>query len=319
MNIFDYYYIRLSFGVKKMKKIISFVFISVLFFYNSSISQEIIAVVNCNVEQVPTVNKDYLIGFDKRIENYINNYRWIGKNYGEDRIKVNITIVFFAATSDNIYNAKVVLESQRPIYDGEKKSGRLAKMFRALDDKWEFSFQRDQSLDHDELRFDALCSFIDFYMYIILGYDTDTYEKELAGSPIFERARKICQMGAGSAKSTGWKKTTGGSYGRWDLIEELLSPTFTPVRKAFLNYHYNGLDLKSTDPENAYKNAIKAIEDIGAIKKKLNSGSIIIRNFFDLRHQEIGDFFKDYPDKTVYRKLSMIDNSHYKTYEDYYK
>jgi hypothetical protein len=302
-----------------MKKIVSFAFILIVGFCTPCIAQEIIANVFCNVEQVPATNKDFLIGFDKRVENYINNYRWIGKNYGEDKLKVAIQIVFFSANTDNVYSAKVVIESQRPIYDGEKKSGKFTKMFRMLDDKWEFTYQKEQSLDHEELRFDALTSFFDFYMFVILGYDTDTYDKELSGTPYFERAQKICQMGSGSGSSSGWKRASGGAYSRWDLIEELLSPQFTSVRKAFFNYHYNGLDLKSTDPDNAYKNALQAIEDIGVIKKKLNTGSIIIRNFFDLRHQEIGDFFKDYSDQSVFTKLSKIDNSHYKTYEDYLK
>jgi hypothetical protein len=63
----------------------------------------------------------------------------------------------------------------------------------------------------------------------------------------------------------------------------------------------------------------KAIEDIGAFKNKLNTSSIIIRSFFDLRYQEIAEFFKDCPDKSVYPKLVKIDKTHYKAYEEYYK
>jgi hypothetical protein len=302
--------------MKKINYIL--VIVILLLSFKPIFAQEIQSNVYCNIEQVPAANKDYLQDFEKRIENYINNHRWIGKNYEQDKIKVSIQIVFFAA-SENTYNAKVVFQSLRPIFDGDKKSEKTTKMIQFLDDKWEFSYQKDQAMDHEERRFDPLTSFIDFYMFIILGYDSDTYDKELAGTPIFERAQQLCQMAAGYGSSSGWKKVSGGSYGRWDLIEELLSPQYTPVRKAFFNYHFNGLDCKSTNSKEAFQTVIKAIEDIGNVKTMLNTGSIIIRTFFDLKYQEIADFFKDYEDKSIYTKLAEIDKTHYKTYDDYYK
>jgi len=39
--------------------------------------------------------------------------------------------------------------------------------------------------------------------------------------------------------------------------------------------------------------------------------------FFDAKYQELGDIFADYPDRTIYRKLSLIDPNHEKTYDDY--
>jgi hypothetical protein len=289
--------------------VISFIFVSV------SKAQEILADVTCNYEQVPASNKDYLVDFDKRIADYINNTRWIGKNYGNDKIKVSITIFFVSGNSDNIYNAKIVLESQRPLFDGEKSKGKTTKMIRVMDDKWDFLYMKGQNLDHEDRRFDPLTSFIDYYMYTILGYDSDTYEKEFGGTPLFERAQSILQLGA-SSSNTGWKKTAGTSYSRWDLSEELLSVKMIPVRTGFFNYHYNGLDIKTSQPEEAYKNVLKALQDIASVKKTYPN-SIIIRNFFDLKYMEIADFFKDYTDKSVYQKLIEYDKTHYKEYEKY--
>jgi hypothetical protein len=281
-------------------------------------AQEISATVQCDIQQVPASNKDYVVGFDKKVEEYINTYRWIGKNYNDDKIKVTINIFFTSGNQENVYSAKVVITSQRPIYDGEKKSGKTSNMIRILDDKWEFTFLKNQIFTHEERKFDPLTSFIDYYMYIILGYDSDTYEKELNGTPIFEKAQTICQLAA-SSSSTGWKKAAGAAYSRWDLVDEILNPKFTLVRKAFFNYYYNGLDLKTQNDKIAYENVIKALEDIGQTKKSLNTNSIIIRFFFDLKHLEIAEFFKDYEDQSIYNKLAKIDNSHTKTYLDVLK
>jgi hypothetical protein len=299
-----------------MKYIKFFVFFSFIIMGIIKLNaQEITATVQCDVKQVFDLNKDNIIGFDKKIEDYINNHQWIGKNYNDDKINVNINILFTTNSQVNNYSAKVVFTSQRPIYDGEKKSGKTSNMLRILDDKWEFVFLKSQILTHEERRFDPLTSFIDYYMYIILGYDSDTYDKELNGTRIFEKAQTICQLASGTS-NTGWKKATGSGYSRSDLADELLNPKFTPVRKAFFNYYYNGLDLKTQNEKIAYENVIKALEDIGQTKKSINTNSIIIRFFFDLKHLEIGDFFKDYEDQSIYNKLAKIDNSHSKTYLD---
>jgi len=280
-------------------------------------AQEIIAEVSCNIEQVPPANKDYLIDFDKKVKEYINNYRWIGKNYGNDKVKVSMTILFVSGGGDNVYNAKVVIESQRPLFDGENSKGKTTKMIRFLDDKWEFVYLKGQNFDHESRRFDALTSFLDYYMYIVLGYDSDTYEKEFGGTSLFERAQSIVQLASNSSMA-GWKKPTGATYSRWDLVDELLSAKMIPVRTGFFNYHYNGLDIKTGQPEEAYKNVIKALESIASVKKTVPN-SIIVRNFFDLKYVEIADFFKDYPDKKIYHKLSELDKTHYKEYEKYLK
>lgn len=300
-----------------MKRYYKFLIFLLLVFSSYTRAQEILADVTCNIEQVPPANKDYLLDFDKRIKEYINNYRWIGKNYGDDKIKVSISILFVSGNSDNVYNAKVVIESQRPLFDGESSKGKTTKIFRALDDKWEFVYEKGKPLDHEERRFDPLTSFIDYYMLTIIGFDLDTYEKELSGTPLFERAKNIVQMGASSNKM-GWKKTAGSSYSRWDLNEELLSAKMLPLRVGFFNYHYNGLDIKSSQPDLAYRNVIDALEKIASVKKN-NPNSILVRNFFDLKYMEIAEFFKDYPDKSIYKKLIEFDKAHYKEYEKYMK
>jgi hypothetical protein len=278
-------------------------------------AQEIIASITCNYEQVAQIQKDNLQDFDKKLMDYINDYRWIGKNYGNDKVRVSISILFAQTGSDNSYSARVVIESTRPLFDGEQSRNKSTKMIRFLDDTWNFYYERGQILNHDERVFNALKSFIDFYMLVILGYDSDSYETEFGGTQLFERARNIVQLATGTSAS-GWKKVSGSSYNKWDLSEELLSASLFPVRSAFYNYHYNGLDIKTSHPDEAYKNILLALENINNVRKTYQN-SIIIRNFFDLKYIEIAEFFKDYPDKSVYIKLMDYDKVHYQEYNKY--
>jgi hypothetical protein len=278
-------------------------------------AQEIFADITCNYEQVTSIQKDNLQDFDRKLSDYINNYRWIGKNYGSDKVRVSISVLFSQTNNDNSYSARVVIESTRPLFDGEQSRGKSTKMVRFLDDKWDFYYERGQILNHDERTFNALTSFIDFYMLIVLGYDSDSYETEFGGTSLFERARNIIQIAASSG-SIGWRKVTGASYGKWDLSEELLSVNMVPVRSAFYNYHYNGLDIKTSHPNEAYKNMLAALESINNVRRN-NQNSIIIRNFFDLKYIEIAEFFQNYPDKSIYNKLVEYDRVHYQEYNKY--
>ena len=194
-------------------------------------AQEIIADITCNYEQVSSIQKDYLQDFDKKLMDYINNYRWIGKNYGNDKVRVSMSILFSQTNSDNSYSARVVIESTRPLFDGEQSRNKSTKMMRFLDERWDFYYERGQILTHEERMFNPLTSFIDFYMLIVLGYDSDSYETEFGGTPLFERARNIVQLAPSGV--VGWKKVPGTSYSKWDLSEELINVTLLPVRSAF--------------------------------------------------------------------------------------
>ena len=278
-------------------------------------AQEIFATVTCNYEQVAQIQKDYLQDFDKKLMDYINNYRWIGKNYGNDKVRVTISILFAPTNSDNSYSARAVIESTRPLFDGEQSRDKTTKMVRFLDDKWDFYYERGQILNHEERLFNALTNFIDYYMLIVLGYDSDSYETELGGTQLFERAMSIVNLAAGT-NAIGWKKAVGSSYNRWDLAEELLTVNILPVRSAIFNYHYNGLDIRTSHPNEAYNNILQALESINNVRKNYPN-SIVIRNFFDLKYIEIAEFFKDYPDRSIYYKFMDYDKAHYQEYNKY--
>ena len=89
------------------------------------------------------------------------------------------------------------------IKEAVHKAGRNSGVIRILDDKWEFDYVRSQSLIHDEFRFDALLSFIDFYAYVVLGFDFDSY-KAFDGTLYFEKAVDIVNKSRGAASGTGW-------------------------------------------------------------------------------------------------------------------
>ncbi len=273
-----------------------------------AIAQEVDCTVQVNYEGVPSTNKDYLQNFANDVRDYLNNYKWGSDSPGE-KIQCTFNIFISGATGDNQYQAQVFVGSQRKVYGGNRNSAVL----RLFDESWEFTYVRDRPLSHNPYSFNDLTSFLDFYIYIILGYDYDTYDP-MGGKPYFERAVDIARL-AGQSGQKGWQQSTS-SYSRPQFIEELVSPIFAPVRKASCTYHFSGLDSLAIAPDKGYRNILQALESIAAARKRADPRNIVIKTFFDTKYMEIASTFENYPDPEIYQRLATIDPTHLKAYEE---
>ncbi|MBS4027051.1 MAG: DUF4835 family protein [Ignavibacteriales bacterium] len=282
----------------------------VFFFYSTLSAQEFDCDVTVDVTNLSDRFRENVANFEQSVEQYVNDYRWTGEDWGFDKIKCALNIVFLNGEGENRYRAQIFIGSQRPVYKSKKNSIEV----RIADDKWEFTFARNQRIDHNESRFDEMASFLDFYMYLVLGYDADTYAKR-GGTKYYQKATSIAVF-AGSA-SKGWDATGGGNYNRVELINELLGPSFTPFRDAVFHYHYNGLDLLAEKKNEALNNILTALEAVAKLRTKLNARSYAIKLFFDTKYLEIAETFLQMNDPSVYARLNTYDPSHQKTYDEY--
>jgi hypothetical protein len=271
-------------------------------------AQELDCTVNVNYEAIPTTHKDLLRDFASDVKSYLSGYNW-GPGNAADKVKCTIDIFIQSVTGENRYAAQVFIGSQRPIYNSEQSTA----VVRLFDELWEFTYVRNRPLNHNLYAFSDLASFLDFYMILVLGYDYDTYER-LSGTPLFQKAADIANMGRSSGQK-GWQQSTS-NYSRLQLIDELLNPTFEPVRAASRTYHFCGLDSLAIDKPNAFSNIIQAVKAIGAVKQKADSRNLVIKLWFDAKAKELADVFLDYPDPRVYLLLNNIDPSHIKAYEE---
>lgn len=257
--------------------------------------------------------RENIVDLVPQLEQYINNYRWTREGIeGGERIRCRMELTLSSQSGDNHYKAQIVLSSQRPIY----KAGRTTSILRIRDLSWDFQYIRSQTLTHDEYRFDPLLSLIDFYAFMILGCDFDTY-KTGDGTPYFQKALEIVNKARTSAAAgTGWEPSTRGDYSRAQLIEELLNPKYHDLREAVFRYHYRGLDLLHKDQVKARKNMLSALEKVGNLREKINSTSLAIRLFFEAKNLEIAEVFSHDPDPGITAKLTRIDPSHRQAYEE---
>lgn len=297
-----------------MKHVVALTIVLSLFSLRSS-SQELQCDVTINVEQIPSGMRDYLKDFEQTVEEYLNTYRWTNEDLAGERIQCSMNIFFLSASGENRYTAQVFIGSRRPVYRGEERTDKETIILRILDERWEFEFSPDRPLYHDEFQFDPLADFLDFYAYLIIGFDLETYLED-SGSPYFQKAMNICNQAAGTPYSQEWQSQSV-TYSRFSFAEELTNVRYQAFRAAFHKYHFDGIDLLPTDPVRGLTEMLAAVEAIADVRRKQNPRSVLVKGFFDTKYQEIAESFLPFPDRGVYRRLSDADPNHQNTYQEF--
>ncbi len=274
-------------------------------------SQELQFKVSANYENLPVYNKEVLGGFAQSLESYLNSTKFSGRTWEpEMRIKCTMNIFFTSASDQTNYSAQVFISSQRPIENSNKSS----LMLKIMDNNWSFNYEKGQSFYFSPNVFHPILSFLDYYAYLILGVDEDSY-KSSEGTEYFKKAFDICSLGSTGKYSKGWEKNSS-VYSRRGMVEDLLNEKFRPFREACFEYHYNGLDLLAKNRLNAQNKMVNLVNTLDVLKKKSDIKSVLINSFFEAKYAEIIDCLKDYPDKEVFKKLKKIDPPHAAKYDD---
>jgi hypothetical protein len=276
--------------------------------------QELLCDVTINVESIPTAQRDYLQNFEADIERYLNSTRFTDEDMMGDKIVCTIDVFFKSATADNSYQAQFFISSQRPIYAHDAKTDKVSPVLRIMDEKCEFRYQPNQRMVQDDLSFDPLADLLDFYAYLIIGYDLETYTP-LSGAKWFQKVLNVVQLGSSSSYGKDWAASSA-SYSRFGIANELNDGKYDAIRNAFNRYHFDGVDLLQTEQKVALDNMLNAIESINDQRRRLNPTSVVVKQFFDAKFREIADVFIGFGDPSVYDRLSVCDQEHRSTYQE---
>lgn len=297
-----------------MKKTIFLLVISLLI-WNKTYSQELDANVTVNYENLPVAAKDRLINFATQIRDYLSNNKFTRQNWEGDKIKCNFNIFFTGASDELTYTAQLVISSQRVI-EGTPRS---SLMLSIMDNTWQFKYERNQAMYFNQTDFDPLTSLLDYYAYIIIGFDLDSYYR-LGGTEFFSKALDIAVKGASSQFPDGWQSKST-AYNRRGLVENLVNAKFQQLRQDIFDYHYNGLDLYHSPKTKAQaqESMVKLIRNLEKVRSQLDPRSVLLKVFFDAKAGEFVEYLKDYKDKEIFNILKRIDPSHISKYDEAFK
>lgn len=232
-----------------MKKLVSIFFSACL--AATAFSQNLIADVKVDYSQVQSSNNQVYQTLQKSLTTFINSTKWTNdrlKTYERIEASFNINI---QKKEGNRFTGTILVQSRRPVFN----STYYTPVLNLNDTNFNFEYQEYEELVFNDRKFSNknLTDVITFYVYLVLGYDADTFAKE-GGTEYFKMAKKIADFGQASNNFSGWSELDG-LQSRSSLINNVLKTDNSSLRNISYQYHRNGLDIMSEN-ELRGKNAI---------------------------------------------------------------
>lgn len=288
-----------------MKKII-LIYIILLLSFEKIFANEFLVTVSVNTEKLTnSLDREVLSDLESQIINYIQMYNWTDDpTFERYKIVLNINIIIETTSGNGRYAGQFNINAARTIFG----SGNLTTLIRHTDRTFDFEFQSGFQIRHDEQNYEALASFLDFYMYFILGIEADSYDP-LAGQIYFGRAARIATL-PGNNMARGWLTSTTNDAKK-QLVDEYMDVKFNAFRNGFFKYHHDGLDALVLDAREAYQNMVDGIRLIDETDRKFPN-SQWKRRFFEAKSREIAEILSNAPPEikeTAYKVLTRVDPS----------
>lgn len=301
------------YNINLIQKLGLFFLIVSVSFVSAVHAQEIKAEVQINREQISGRSLDYLDNFADEIETYLNGYNWTNDNFQSfEQIEMDLQIYLTGVSDDYIFSADLIVRATRPIYN----TPRQTTLFLYNDENWTFQYIPNRSLVHDELQFDGITTLLNFYAYLILGYNYDSFS-ELGGIPYFSNAQNQVSL-AQTSSSPGWQRTSTQPNNRAQLISDLVNPNYELLRRAIYCYHRYGLDVFIKNPPQARRNVLEALEMIQQAKQQ-TINNLLFDIFFNAKYREIVSIFEDASTEirlNAFNILSETDLNHLNEYRE---
>ena len=217
----------------------------------SVFSQNLIADVKVDYSQVQGSNTQIFQTLQKSLTTFVNSTKWTNdrlKTY--ERIEASF-VINIKEKDGNKFKASILVQSRRPVFN----STYYTPVLNMADENFTFQYQEFEELVFNDRKFSGknLTDVITFYVYLVLGYDADTFAKD-GGTDYFKTAKKIADYAQANNNFSGWSELDG-LKSRISLINNVLKADNSTLRNINYQYHRNGLDTMSEN-ETRGKNAI---------------------------------------------------------------
>jgi len=261
------------------------IFLILVFLVNSIVAQELNCVVSVNARQLEGSERTMFENMQKAIFQLVNGTKWTNDEFKvEERIDCSILINLEERTGANEYRGNIQVQASRPIFNTSYKS----PIFNVRDEDFTFLYNQFEPLLYNEGNYSGeLTTVIAFYVYMILGYDYDSYSPE-GGTRHFQQAQRIV-ANAQSSPYEGWQAFQSQSNRYW-LVENLMSARFKPMRQMFYTYHRQGFDLMSENVQRARNNITTSLKALRPIHSVFPS-SYNMQVLFNAKMQEVVNLY----------------------------
>lgn len=270
---------------------------------------------NCNLvinsDQIQGSNKSVFNTLQKSASDFINNRRWTEMAYEQDeRIECTMTMIVKKVENDQ-FTAELQIQSRRPVYNTSYNT----TLINFRDNDIVFNYKEFDVLEFNDNQVTSnLTAILTYYVYLILGYDMDSYSR-MGGTPFFQAAEQLV-VSAQTLDMPGWRAFES-TRNRYALINNLNDEAFRKFRNFLYEYHRLGLDEMTANVVNA-RAKISAGLPLLREANRARPSAIAIATFLDAKSDEIINIFKrasDQEKKTVIEILTDVNPTQSERYE----
>ena len=277
----------------RMKKSL-YIFFAMLL-CQSIYSQELLANVQINNQQIAGSNTQVFRILEKSLRDFINNTSWTGKKLQNfEKIKCNFAVVISERPSNNSFKGSIVVQATRPVFNSQYET----PLMNINDTNFTFEYNENENLVFNERQFSGknLIDVVSFYVYLILGYDADSFQLK-GGQTWFDKAFKIAQNSQNQNYS-GWNAVES-QRNRGALISGLQNENTSTLRTVYYSYHRAGLDNLARQDQNPAKKTIA--ESLMQLKFYENNFQMNypFSVFLETKSTEIFNIFNSGPNTSV--------------------
>ena len=205
-------------------------------------AQELNCQVTVDYSQVGGTNTSVFETLQAAISDYVNTRKWTPAQISPNE-KIECKLFFtIKEYNDDRMVGDLQVQSSRPVYN----SSYTTTLINFKDTKVEFEYREGEPLIFSENSMESnLTAIIDFYVYLILAMDFDSFSPR-GGEPFYRELQRVVQMAQSSGES-GWKAFED-TKNRSAVLSAFTDPATSKLRDLIYRYHRKGLDEMSVSP-----------------------------------------------------------------------
>jgi hypothetical protein len=284
-------------------------------------AQELSATVSIQSNKVENqVDPKTFIQLQSQLKDFLNQRKWSADAFGpEEKIDCSFYITIESVLSPGVYNAKLSVVSNRPVFNANYST----PILNMQDANFTFKYQLSQPIEFNENKVQGsdpleanLTATLAYYAYVILGLDYDSYSLK-GGSPYFSKALNVVYNAPEASGINGWK-SYDGQRNRYILIDNLTKSSMDKIHEVIYSYYREGMDQMSTKFPAARGTILNALISMQEVQEA-NTNTMIVPILIQGKAIELIGIFENADKdikKQVINTMSIIDVTNLNKYKE---
>ncbi len=298
-----------------------FILFSFIIIAGNVLSQELAASVSIQSSKVETqVDPKTFIQLQTQLKDFLNQRKWSSDAFGnEEKIDCSFYITIESVLSPGVYEAKLSVVSNRPVYN----SNYTTPILNMQDPNFTFKYQLSQPIEFNENKVQGsdpleanLTATLAYYVYVILGLDYDSYALK-SGAPFFSKALNVVYNAPEASGINGWK-SYDGQRNRYILIDNLTKSSMDKIHEVIYSYYREGLDQMSAKFVTARGTILNTLMTMQEVQEA-NTNTMIVPILLQGKAIELVGIFENADKeikKQVINTMSVIDVTNLNKYKE---